>query len=87
MSKPPKPTKKRPSAPTGEPVGKPIHPDVDWQASVLATKVQRKVMGLDEAARELDDWQKDAGLSQEDRVVSRALLVTHMLNTILKRGY
>jgi hypothetical protein len=60
---------------------------VDWQASVLATKVQRKVMGLDEAARELDDWQKDAGLSQEDRVVSRALLVTHMLNTILKRGY
>lgn len=69
------------------PAGRPIHPDVDWQASVLATKVQRKVMSLDQAALELDDWQKEAGLDPDDRVVSRALLVTHMLNTILKRGY
>ena len=64
-----------------------IPANIDWQASVLAEKVQRQVMSLADATRELDDWQNDEEIEAEARVASRALIVTHMLNTILKRGY
>lgn len=76
--------RQRRSAP---PVQTPIHPDVDWQASVLAEKVRRRVMSLEAAARELDDWQDEAGLEPEARPRSRSLIVTHMLNAMLKRGF
>lgn len=78
-----------------------IDPDVDWQASVLATKVMRRVLSLADATVELDEWQKEAHSQPKDRaakpqdgdahkskpVDSRSLIVTHMLNAILKRGY
>jgi hypothetical protein len=64
-----------------------IPANIDWQASVLAEKVQRKVMRLEDATRELEDWQDDEAIEADARVASRALIVTHMLNAILKRGY
>ncbi|MCR9175615.1 MAG: hypothetical protein NXI19_06400 [Alphaproteobacteria bacterium] len=64
-----------------------IPANIDWQASVLAEKVQRRVMSLADATRELEDWQNDEAIEAGARVASRALIVTHMLNTILKRGY
>lgn len=64
-----------------------IPANIDWQASVLAEKVQRQVMSLADATRELEDWQTDEAIEAGARVASRALIVTHMLNTILKRGY
>lgn len=54
---------------------------------MLAEKVQRRVMSLADATRELEDWQNDEAIEAGARVASRALIVTHMLNTILKRGY
>ncbi|MDF1793142.1 MAG: hypothetical protein P1U88_14595 [Thalassobaculaceae bacterium] len=70
---------------------RPINPDVDFQAGLLAAKVARRVMSLDAAARELSDWQAET-LSAErgDRwraVEPRTLIVTHMMNRLLKRGY
>ena len=64
-----------------------IPANIDWQASVLAEKVQRRVVSLADATRELEEWQTDEAIEAEARVASRALIVTHMLNTILKRGY
>jgi hypothetical protein len=64
-----------------------IPANIDWQASVLAEKVQRRVMSLEDATRELEDWQDDEAIAADTRVASRALIVTHMLNAILKRGY
>ena len=68
-----------------------IHPDVDFQAGLLAAKVTRRVMSLDAASQELADWQDtaiaDAGRKSWDPVEPRALIVTHMMNSLLKRGY
>lgn len=75
------------------PVGKTprIHPDVDFQAGLLAGKVTRRIMTLSEACRELADWQKSAMEQTDagdwDPIDPRALIVTHMINTLLKRGY
>ena len=67
---------------------KPVHPDIDWQADMLATKVLKRAMSLAAASSELDDWQTDAGADARYRTVnSRTLIVTHALNTLLKRGY
>jgi len=103
----PRSQKRKPAPPrsreTASP-GTPIDADVDWQASVLAEKVLKRVMSLRDAVQELDEWQRetakpdsapstsDAGeintpaaamAAQPD---SRALIVTHMMNTLLKRG-
>lgn len=70
---------------------RPINPDVDFQAGLLASKVARRVMSLDAAAAELADWQAETlGEGGTDRwraVEPRALIVTHMMNQLLKRGY
>src|SRR3546814_1989365 len=68
---------------------RPIHPDVDWQASLLATKVLRRVMTLRQACDELAGWQAEAvGDDPAWRPVQpRTLIVTHMMNRLLKRGY
>lgn len=79
-------------APTG---ARPIHPEVDWQAAVLATKVLRRVMSLADACQELAGWQADAlgstgapgGTGDWRAVEPRALIVTHMMNRLLDRGY
>jgi hypothetical protein len=67
----------------------PIHPDIDWQASLLAAKVLRRVMTLAQECDELAAWQADAGgKSGEWRAVEpRALIITHMMNSLLSRGY
>ncbi|MEQ8398832.1 hypothetical protein [Thalassobaculum sp.] len=67
----------------------PIHPDVDWQASLLAAKVLRRVMTLAQACEELAAWQADAGGKNAEwrPVEPRALIVTHMMNSLLSRGY
>jgi hypothetical protein len=65
-----------------------VNPDIDWQANMLAAKVLKRALGLDAASRELDDWQGDDKSNGAYRKVdSRALIVTHALNTLLKRGY
>ncbi len=68
-----------------------IHPDIDFQAGLLAGKVSRRVMSLEEASRELSDWQAQALETTNDGswtpVEPRALIVTHMMNALLKRGY
>lgn len=70
---------------------RPIHPDVDFQAGLLAAKVGRRVMSLDAAAAELTGWQHETLTGAEgDRwrpVEPRALIVMHMMNRLLKRGY
>jgi hypothetical protein len=67
---------------------KTVHPDIDWQANMLAAKVLKRTMPLDAASGELDDWQRDAKMGEKYRTVgSRSLIVTHALNTLLKRGY
>jgi hypothetical protein len=67
---------------------KAVDPDIDWQASLLATKVLKRAMTLKAASGELDDWQRDAETKSTHRQVdSRALIVTHALNALLKRGY
>ena len=67
---------------------KAVNPDIDWQAGMLAGKVLKRAMSLDAAARELDDWQRESKPGAVYRKVdSRSLIVTHALNTILKRGY
>lgn len=67
---------------------KPVHPDIDWQADMLAAKVLRRAMTLKAAASELDEWQSEAGGDARYRDVdSRALIVTHALNALLRRGY
>lgn len=70
---------------------RPIHPDVDFQAGLLAAKVGRRVMTLDAAAAELATWQSDSLVGDAaDRwrtVEPRALIVMHMMNRLLKRGY
>lgn len=70
---------------------RPINPDVEFQAGLLATKVARRVMSLDAAASELADWQAEAltgdGGAQWREIDPRALIVTHMMNQLLKRGY
>lgn len=68
-----------------------INPDVDFQASLLAEKVARRVMTLDAAAAELSDWQDEAltgeGGERWRPVQPRALIVTHMMNRLLKRRF
>lgn len=67
---------------------KPVNPDIDWQADMLASKVLKRAMTLAAASSELDDWQGDAGTDARYRKVdSRTLIVTHALNALLKRGY
>ena len=70
---------------------RPINPDVDFQAGLLAAKVARRVMSLDEAAAELSDWQSRTLSGQAAKawrpVDPRSLIVTHMMNRLLKRGY
>lgn len=68
---------------------RPIHPEVDWQAGLLAAKVLRRVMTLAEACDELAGWQDDAlrGAGRWRPVEPRALIVTHMMNRLLVRGY
>lgn len=67
----------------------PIHPDIDWQASLLAAKVLRRVMTLAQACDELAVWQADTpGDAGGWRAIEpRALIVTHMMNRLLVRGY
>ncbi len=81
------------SEPTASPEGigalRPIHPDIDWQAQLLADKVLRRVMTLADATEELAAWQAEA-LAGHDRwraIEPRALIVTHMMNKLLARGY
>jgi len=65
-----------------------IHPDIDWQAGLLAGKVLRRVMTLAEACEELAGWQAET-IAPDGRwraVEPRALIVTHMLNRLLARG-
>ncbi|WPZ35257.1 hypothetical protein T8K17_03730 [Thalassobaculum sp. OXR-137] len=70
---------------------RPINPEVEFQAGLLAAKVARRVISLDEASAELSDWQARtlAGdVAERWRAVEpRALIVTHMINRLLKRGY
>ena len=67
---------------------KSVDPDIDWQATMLASKVLKRAMSLEAASSELDDWQRDTKPDEKYRTVdSRALIVTHALNTLLKRGY
>jgi hypothetical protein len=67
---------------------KTVHPDIDWQANMLAVKVLKRAMPLAAASGELDDWQRDAEMGEKYRTVdSRSLIVTHALNALLKRGY
>ena len=67
---------------------KSVNPDIDWQANMLAGKVLKRAMSLEAASSELDDWQRDAKSDTKYRDVdSRALIVTHALNALLKRGY
>jgi hypothetical protein len=81
------------SEPTAPPEGtgapRPIHPDIDWQAQLLADKVLRRVMSLADAAAELSAWQAEALAGRDDwrAVEPRALIVTHMMNKLLARGY
>lgn len=79
-----------PTAPSAAGDGpRPIHPDIDWQAGLLAEKVLRRVMTLAAAADELGAWQADAlGDGGAWRPVEpRTLIVTHMMNRLLSRGY
>lgn len=79
--------------PTPEPENtadtRPIHPDIDWQAQLLADKVLRRVMTLAAATDELRAWQAEAlaGGGEWRSVEPRALVVTHMMNRLLARGY
>ena len=68
---------------------RPIHPDIEWQAGLLAGKVLRRVMTLAQACEELAAWQAEAaGPDGRWRTVEpRALIVTHMMNSLLARGY
>jgi hypothetical protein len=67
---------------------KAVNPDIDWQATMLADKVLKRAMTLKAASMELDDWQRDAKPDKKYRQVdSQALIVTHALNNLLKRGY
>ena len=70
---------------------RPINPDVDFQAGLLAAKVARRVMSLDAAAGELAEWQTESLGAEDDgkwrAVEPRSLIVTHMMNQLLKRGY
>lgn len=70
---------------------RPINPDVDFQADLLAAKVTRHVMSLEAAAAELADWQTDTlakdSSAQWRPIDPRTLIVTHMMNRLLKRGY
>ncbi len=81
------------SEPTAPPGGtadrRPIHPDIEWQAQLLAGKVLRRAMTLAAATEELQAWQSDALAAGEDwrPVEPRALIVTHMMNQLLARGY
>ena len=80
-----------PTAPSTEGDGtRPIHPDIDWQAGLLAEKVLRRVMTLAAAAEELAAWQDEAADGAADgawrTVEPRALIVTHMMNRLLSRG-
>lgn len=80
----------KPTAPIPEPAEtRPIHPDIDWQAQLLAGKVLRRVMTLATACDELATWQAEALAGNDGwrAVAPRALIVTHMMNTLLARGY
>lgn len=70
---------------------RPINPDVDFQAGLLAAKVGRRVMTLEAAADELAAWQTESLTGAEAErwreIEPRALIVTHMMNRLLKRGY
>lgn len=74
-----------PAEPTGD--RRPIHPDIDWQASLLAGQVLRRVTSLADAAAELAGWQDEAlaGAERWRPVEPRALVVTHMMNRLLAR--
>ena len=66
-----------------------IDPDLEFQAGLLAGKVLRKVMTLADATAELDHWQDENASTPSSwrRVAARSLIVTHMMNALLKRGY
>lgn len=70
---------------------RPIHPDVEFQAKLLAEKVARRVLSLSAASHELADWQSDTldrqAPEQWRPVEPRTLIVTHMMNRLLQRGY
>jgi hypothetical protein len=67
---------------------KTVHPDIEWQATMLAAKVLKRAMTLQAAAGELDDWQCETGAGGKHRAIdSRTLTVTHALNNLIKRGY
>ncbi|MEQ8814822.1 MAG: hypothetical protein RLO51_17910 [Thalassobaculum sp.] len=77
-----------PTAPSPEGDGtRPIHPDIDWQAGLLAEKVLRRVMTLAAATEELAAWQDEAAGDAWRTVEPRALIVTHIMNRLLSRGY
>lgn len=83
-------SKKTPSKPAGTtPESAPINPDLEFQAGLLADKVTRRVMRLADAVTELEHWQADAAPSDTAwrPVDARSLIVTHMMNALLKRGY
>jgi hypothetical protein len=67
---------------------KAVNPKLDWQATMLADKVLKRAIILKAASMELDDWQRDAKVDKKYRQVdSKALIVSHALNNLLKRGY
>lgn len=84
---PPRPQKTKPSALPA------IHPDVEWQAEMLAGRVLKKVVSLKDATLELEEIQGDAleevgeTSSPYRSVDARSLIVTHMMNSLLRRGY
>ncbi|NQW09537.1 MAG: hypothetical protein HQ481_06620 [Alphaproteobacteria bacterium] len=83
-------SKKKPdNPPNATPSDAQIDPDMEFQAGLLADKVMRRVMTLADAVGELDQWQAGAAAAEPPwrRVEARALIVTHMMNTLLKRGY
>ena len=66
---------------------RPIHLDIDWQASLLAGQVLRRVTSLADAARVLAGWQDEAlaGAERWRPIEPRTLIVTHMMNRLLAR--
>lgn len=83
-------SKKNPRKPAGAaPETAPIDPDLEFQAGLLADKVSRRVMRLADAVAELEHWQADTATENTTwrAVDARSLIVTHMMNALLKRGY
>ncbi|MDE0810560.1 MAG: hypothetical protein OSB69_14745 [Alphaproteobacteria bacterium] len=67
---------------------KAVTPKIDWQVTMLADKVLKRAMTLKAASMELDDWPRDAKVNKKyQQVHSKALIVSHALNNLLKRVY